>query len=120
MESQFFFWLGFAIMLAHEMDAVRCQEWRIFPLLSNLDEKVGYYVLTGLHIPLYWLAFWALFRHGELDHSLVIGLDIFFIIHTLLHLIALKHPRNQFTSVFSWLIIIGSGIAGLIDLLFIL
>jgi hypothetical protein len=117
MESHIFFWTGFALMLVHEMDAVRCKEWEIFPLLSSLTDKVGYYVFTAVHIPLYLLAFWALTRRGEMNVSLIIGLDIFFIVHIFLHLMALKHPRNQFTDFFSWLVIIGSGMAGLIDLI---
>ena len=116
MENHFFFLLGLAFILVHEMDAVRSREWAIFPLLSRLDENTGYYVFTALHVPLYLLLFWSLFSTGELNRSLVIGLDIFFIVHVFLHLLFSKNPRNDFKSKFSWVIMLGSGIAGLLDL----
>lgn len=106
-----FFFAGLSFILAHEMDAIRCQEWKIFPLLSRLDEKTGYFVFTAIHVPLYFLLLSALFRGNGLNA----GLDIFFVVHVFLHVIFLKHPKNQFTSVFSWIMILGAGIAGLMD-----
>lgn len=117
METHFFFLLGLAFILTHEMDAIRSREWAIFPLLSRLDEKVSYFVFTALHIPLYLLLFWGLYSANKLNRSLLIGLDVFFIVHVFLHLLLLRHPKNQFTSVFSWTVILGSGIAGLLDLI---
>ncbi|HKH12607.1 MAG TPA: DUF6713 family protein [Rubrobacter sp.] len=47
-----FFILGFALLLVHEMDAVRLGEWKISPLLSGLREGDGYRVFTAPHVPL--------------------------------------------------------------------
>jgi hypothetical protein len=33
-----FFFVGFALLLVHEMDAVRLGEWKIFPLLRSLRD----------------------------------------------------------------------------------
>jgi len=33
------FYLALSFMIIHEMDAVRCREWRIFPGLSRLNES---------------------------------------------------------------------------------
>jgi hypothetical protein len=103
-------------MLVHEMDAVRCREWAIFPLLARLDEKTGYVVFTAVHVPLYLLLFWGLYGENGFNRSVIMGLNVFFIIHVLLHLLFLRHPRNPFTSLFSWAIILGAGIGGLLDL----
>ncbi len=116
MEKHFFFLVGLAFILVHEMDAVRCQEWTIFPLLSRLNEKTGYWVFTTIHILLYVLLLWALYGQSGPNPGLIRGLDIFFIIHVVLHIVFFKHPKNQFKSVFSWAIILGAGIAGLIDI----
>jgi hypothetical protein len=113
----FFFFLGLTFILIHEMDAVRCREWRIFPLLDRInDDKVGYVVFTWAHVPLYLLLFWGLFGAGELNRSVVRGLDIFFIVHAGLHVLFLRHPKNEFKSVTSWAVILGAGMAGLVDL----
>jgi len=37
------------------MDAIRCKEWRIFPVTSRMDDEAGYLAFTALHIPLYAL-----------------------------------------------------------------
>jgi hypothetical protein len=117
MENDFFFFAGLSFILVHEMDAIRCQEWTIFPLLSKLDEKTGYFVFMVIHVPLYFLLLSALYGQNGLNPGLIIGMDIFFIIHVFLHVLFLKHPKNQFTSVFSWMVILGAGIAGLMDMI---
>jgi len=115
--ENFFFLVGLSFTLVHEMHAIKCQEWTIFPLLSKLNEKRGYFVFISIHIPLYLLLFWGLYGQNGLNQNLIIGLDIFFIIHVFLHVLFLKHPKNQFNSAFSWIIILGAGIAGLIDII---
>lgn len=113
----FFFFLGLTLILIHEMDAIRCKEWRIFPLLDRLDDKRGFLVFTWAHVPLYLLLFWGLFGAEGLNRGVMRGLDIFFIVHTGLHVLFLRHPRNEFKSFTSWAFILGAGIAGLIDYL---
>ncbi len=39
-----FFYLAISFILMHEMDAIRCKEWRIFPLLSMLNDDLGFKV----------------------------------------------------------------------------
>jgi hypothetical protein len=117
MDSHFFFLLGLAFILTHEMDAIKAREWTIFPLISRLDNKTGYLGFTALHMPLYLLLFWALLHPAGLNRGARIGLDIFLIVHVFLHLLYLRHPENRFTSVFSWVIIAGAGAAGLLDLI---
>jgi hypothetical protein len=116
MENYFFF-VGLSFILTHEMDAIKCQEWTILPLLSKLNEKTGYFVFTAIHVPLYFLLFWGLYGKNRLNPGVITGLDLFFTVHVFLHILFLKHPRNQFKSAFSWIIILGAGIAGLMDII---
>ncbi|MGH3144645.1 MAG: DUF6713 family protein, partial [Rubrobacter sp.] len=50
-----FFLLGFCFLLVHEMDAIRCKEWRVFPVTSRMADEAGYVAFTALHVPLYAL-----------------------------------------------------------------
>jgi hypothetical protein len=110
-----YFYIALSFILTHEIDAVRCQEWQIFPGLSLLENEKGYFVFTMAHIPLFSLVFWKLQTQTP-NHNLIWGLDLFFIIHIGLHILFLKHPKNQFTSFLSWFIIIGAGLFGALDM----
>lgn len=107
------FFLGVVFILMHEMDAVRCREWRIFPGLSLLDERRGMILFIFLHIPLFY-GLIAAISIG--DQALIKGLDVFLIVHLFLHLLFLRHKNNEFRDWISWSIIIGAGICGVTDL----
>ena len=109
-----FFLLGISFILMHEMDAIRCKEWRIFPGLSKLDDRQGLLVFTLAHIPLFY---WILSAIQAGNENLAKGLDIFLIVHILLHLALFRHPKNEFKDWLSWVLIVGAGLCGAIDLL---
>lgn len=106
-------------MLVHEMDAVRLKEWRILPLLSRLNDQRGFAVFTLAHIPIYVLLLVGLSSEIAAGGkgNLMLGLDWFMVIHVGLHVLLRNLPRNEFKTVFSWLIIVGAGLAGGIDAL---
>jgi hypothetical protein len=108
-----FFYIGLSFILTHELDAIRLKEWIVFPLLSSLNENLGFKIFTILHIPLFILLFYGLNTNEE---QTIMWLDIFFIVHIGLHLLILKNRKNPFKSIFSWTIIILSGFFGLLDL----
>ncbi|GAB3640395.1 DUF6713 family protein [Spirosoma arcticum] len=117
MSENLFFWIGFSTLLVHEMDAVRLSEWRILPLLSRLNDQRGFAVFTLVHIPIYVLLLVGLSSEiaaGE-KGSLMLVLDWFMVIHVGLHVLLRNLPRNEFKTVFSWLIIAGAGLAGAVD-----
>ncbi len=60
------------------------------------------------------------FAGGGATVGLVVGLDVFFIVHVFLHLIFYNHPENRFRSVFSYVLIFGAGMFGAVDLLLML
>ena len=120
MTNHLFFVLGFCLLLAHEMDAVRCKEWKIFPVLNKIGDEAGYLAFTSLHVPIYALLLWGLYGDDDVNRGLIVGLDAFFVVHVLLHLIFYNHPQNQFRSIFSYALIFGAGLFGAIDLLLVL
>lgn len=110
-----FFYLGISLLVLHEMDAIRCKEWRILPGLSLLNDKVGYHVFVLAHLPLFFFMFWML-SHRFSKGDFIFGFDIFMVVHFILHIIFLKHKKNEFRDWLSWTIIGGVGLCGLIDL----
>jgi hypothetical protein len=102
-------------MMIHEMDAVRCKEWRIFPGLSLLDDKWGFNVFMVAHIPIFYFLYWGLLEQKN-NEGLIHGLNIFFIVHVGLHLLFTRHKSNEFKDWLSWTIISGAGLFGLLDI----
>lgn len=111
-----FFYLGLSFITIHEMDAIRCREWRIFPGLSSLNEKLGYLIFVFVHIPLFFFIYWQLTFSQDIE-EFITSFDVFMIIHVGLHILFLKHKNNEFKDWISWTIIIGAGLCGLIDLI---
>ncbi len=114
MNVQPFFYLALVFMLIHEMDAVRCREWRIFPGLSSLKEPLAFRIFIFAHIPIFFFLFWGLLNDNPT--KLIFWLDIFFIFHVFLHLIFLRHKNNEFKDWISWTFIIGAGFFGILDI----
>ena len=110
-----FFLLGLSILLCHELDAVRCHEWRIFPGLSALSDRLGLRLFILLHVPLLYALLGAV-AAGP-GTTLLAALDLFFILHLGLHLLFLRHPQNEFRDALSWILIVGAALSGGIDLL---
>lgn len=108
-----FFLLGTALILIHEMDAIRCKEWRIFPGLSLLEERTGMIAFIFLHIPLFY---WVISEIWTGNEKFIHAFDIFLIIHLVLHLLFLFHKNNLFKDWISWTIIIGAALCGGLDL----
>jgi hypothetical protein len=120
METTFFFLTAITFLLVHEMDAIRCKEWTIFPGLSRLREDTGYLIFSAVHIPLVFLVLAGLAGGGIFQPAVRVTLDVFCMAHIGLHGFFHRHPKNEFDSRFSWLIILGTGLAGLIDLVVML
>jgi hypothetical protein len=114
MNDHLFFYVGLTFILMHEMDAIRCKEWRIFPGLSLLDDLWGFRIFMVAHIPLFFFLFMGL---SQTENSrLIFGLDVFFIIHVGLHLLFLLHKKNEFKDTLSWVVIVAAGVSGLLDI----
>ena len=116
MAEYFLFYIGLSLFLIHEMDAIHHEEWKMFPILSNLSDKQGYIIFVSLHIPIFVLIFWLITNISAAEVFATI-FDAFMIIHFLLHILFLKHKKNKFKDSFSWSIITGVAICGIFDLI---
>lgn len=117
MLTSFLFFSGLALFLLHEMDAVRCKEWRIFPGLSKLNELWGKRIFLLAHLPIGYFIFWQL-TASQSPEIFRMVFDIFLVVHLVAHLVYLKHKENQFKDWISWTFITGAGICGFLDLIF--
>jgi hypothetical protein len=113
--EKIWFFLGLSFILLHEMDAIRCHEWRIFPGLSLLSDRWGKILFIYLHLPLF---LWMFFEISELDTGFRNGFNWFLIIHLILHLLFLMHRKNEFKDWISWSLIAGAALFAGIDLYF--
>jgi hypothetical protein len=114
------FTIGLSAVLTHEMDAIRCREYRMFPITELFDDRPGYLLFTGVHFPLYIgiLLGTSPTAPTRLREGLITALDVFSIIHIFLHVrYYFKHPLNEFTTGFSWFWIVGWGVCGALDLI---
>lgn len=98
------------------MDAIRCKEWRIFPGLSLLGSKTGQVIFILTHTLLFTLLFFQLTNKTD-PIRFIQGFELFMISHMLLHLLFLKHKKNEFKDWISWTLILGAGLFGLADLI---
>ena len=83
-----------------------------------MGDEAGHRAFTALHVPIYTLLLSGL--HGGANQGLIVGLDAYFVVHVLLYLLLIDHPEYRFRSAFSWALILGAGLFGVIDLLLIL
>ncbi|MFD2569234.1 DUF6713 family protein [Spirosoma soli] len=77
---------------------------------------MGYLIFCLAHIPLFYFVYVNL-TSRENTLTFITGFDLFMIIHVGLHLLLLKHERNEFKDWISWLLIVGAGLCGAMDLL---
>ncbi|WP_260405601.1 DUF6713 family protein [Paenibacillus sp. 598K] len=110
----FVFSLSFALLLLHEMDAIRAKEWRMFIILKDMEEKRAFQVFTLLHLPLYAILLYSFIQQHRLSFVIV---DVFLIVHAIAHFFFEKHPQNQFKNGFSRFIIHSMGMLALLHLL---
>jgi hypothetical protein len=116
MVNHLYFYIGLVFFIIHEMDAVRCKEWRIFPGLSLLNDSQGFLIFLLAHIPIFLLIFFQLFNIPN-PEIFIKRFDIFMIIHFGLHLVFLRHKKNEFKDYISWTIIVSTGFWGFLDLI---
>lgn len=120
MTTTLFFLTAITLLLVHEMDAIRCREWTIFPGLSRLPEETGYLVFITAHIPLVFLVLAGLAGGVIFQPAVRVTLDVFCLAHIGLHVLFHRHPKNEFGSRLSQILILATGLAGLVDLILIL
>jgi len=108
-------YIGVAMLMTHELDAVMNQEWRVLPLTSWLDPEIGYEVFLWFHVPLFTLILALLSNSSERIRAVTSKvLAAFLIVHSVLHVAFSDHEHYEFSSLSSNLLIYGAAIYGLI------
>jgi hypothetical protein len=109
-----FFLLALSLLLVHELDAVRCREWRIFPLTAFLDDTIGMRVFILAHIPLFAIILFytsrSLWAGGD---GFSLGMALFCVVHAFVHWAYERHPKCEFRNPLSRAIIWSCAGAGL-------
>jgi hypothetical protein len=112
------FGLAFGLLTTHELDAMRCHEWRVLPLTRYFPDDIGMTIFVLAHVPLFaWLAHmcWAQQVDTRLfARRLFAG---FCIVHIGLHWLFRNDPVYEFSGWLSNGLIIGAGVAGALFLL---
>jgi hypothetical protein len=109
-----FFLLTLSLLFVHELDAVRCREWRIFPLTAFLDDTTGMRVFILAHVPLFAIIlFYASRSIGAGGNGFSLGMAIFCVVHAFVHWAYERHPKCEFRNPLSRAIIWSCAGAGL-------
>jgi len=104
-----------ALLFVHELDAIRCAEWRFFFAPTPLRDETAYRVFTALHAPLFVLVFW-----GLPSPTFRAVFDGFVVAHGGLHVALRNSPNLAFVGRFSWTWIYGAAALGAVHLLFLI
>ena len=114
------FFLLLSLVIVHELDAIRRHEWRMFVVLTKMDDERAFQIFSTLHIPLLMVIFWLITNPSVIVvFWFEVVLDVFLIIHKFLHYSFQKHPQNEFTTSFSKGLIDLMAVVGFIQLIFI-
>jgi hypothetical protein len=112
------FWTNMALLVVHELDAVRRREWRMLPFLNRLEDKAAYRAFVLLHAPIV-VAFLWLLGHPSANVRLWFQtfVDAFLVVHVGLHHIFRTHEANEFATTLSRRIIQAMALLGAIHLI---
>jgi len=111
------FYTGFAILVAHELDAVAQEEWRLLPLFDLLQDSMAYIVFVTLHVPLLAGLMWLTAHPSpRVQQRSRLAVDALLVIHSVLHWYMSADPLYGFHSDFSTALILGGAVAGFLHL----
>jgi len=109
------FYLGFAALLTHEMDAIAHKEWRILYFFRKLPENIASSLFIAIHVPA--IAFLIGLAHHELSivqQGTRVAISLFLVVHAILHKRLEQHPQYTFHTLLSKSLIYGGGLLGLL------
>ena len=102
----------------HEFDACYQEEWKMFIFLKHFPEKTQYQIFLWFHFPL--CAFLLYYFGTVLSFSyfrLWILMNVFGVLHLIIHLIAVRWRSNVFTTFSSFAFIVGAALTGILNLI---
>jgi len=108
--ASFFYYLGLAFLLTHELDAMTHAEWHLLFVLRALPDSVAEPVFVALHFPLLFAVLWYSQHRREAFRNLArLLVGSFLVVHTGLHFALSGEPLNGFNGAMSQLLILGAG-----------
>lgn len=108
------FFVGFAFLACHELDAVAQSEWRMLPLFDLLEQQTAFRVFVIGHVPLFAvLMWWTGSTRAPTRRRSQLAVDAFLVVHAVLHFVLRNHESNTFDSWVSHVCIHGAGVVGL-------
>jgi hypothetical protein len=114
----YLFMITFGLLASHELDAVRCAEWRVLPMTRFLPDDIGMSVFIIAHVPMFaWLSecCWSEdIRRRVKARRIFAG---FSCLHVLLHWLFRNDSKYAFSGWLSNGLIIGAGVFGALFLL---
>lgn len=115
------FYLGMAILLTHELDAMVQHEWRVLPLIRLLPEMMAMQVFILAHIPLFALLIAAVASQRlKVRHMARLAVAVFLLLHAILHVLFADHSAYEFASLTSDVLIFGGAVFGALYLLLVM
>ncbi|MBW4461057.1 MAG: hypothetical protein KME47_12585 [Nodosilinea sp. WJT8-NPBG4] len=112
------FYLGFATLMAHELDAMTQAEWRILFILNRLPDAIAEVAFVLVHIPLVAGLLWLTNNEAPAVRRWSrFAVALFLAIHAGLHKRLEHSPLYTFDSALSRGLIYGGGALGLLYLL---
>ena len=110
-----------SLLLVHEMDAIRAKEWRLFIVLKDIAEETAYRIFTSIHLLLYFVILYFLICGGAITNYVTkLIIDIFLLVHAILHYCFRNKENNGFHYRYSKIIIYAMALLSLIHLLIML
>lgn len=117
----FLFYLAFSSLITHELDAVHKHEWRLLFVLRGMPDESARRAFVFIHIPLFALLLWlAAHSDASVRFWTTLGLDVFMVVHAGLHRRLSGHPKYEFNTGYSRLIIYGTAALAAAHLLLLL
>ena len=114
------FYLYFATLITHELDAIAQSEWRLLFILRNLPEQIAPSAFVIIHIPLITVLLWLTNNESQsIKNWSRIALATFLVIHSGLHKLLENSPNYTFNSPLSIGLIYGAGLLGLFYLIWV-
>lgn len=106
-------------MTLHEMDAVRCKEWKLMKFICDINDELAYRIFNIFHLPLYLVYILVVLTAADTYlYNFFIGFNIFLIFHAILHYYFKRYPHNTFNS-FSYAIIYGMACCAVAELFWV-
>lgn len=107
------FSLCLALLITHQLDAVRARIWRVLPVLNGMSEETGRAIFILAHIPLLLaLLEWCWSADGDVSGFWRFVVAVFGPLNLGLHRLLAQHPYYDFHAPLSRGLILAYAAAG--------